>query len=63
VPRIQESREPMIGRELRATVSPAAIFAIRPIGLFMIYPVFCAHERELPGGSPLMIGMISGPTG
>jgi len=53
----------MSARELRATVSLAAIFALRLLGLFMIYPVFADYARGLRGASPLMTGMALGAYG
>jgi MFS family permease len=53
----------MTPRELRATGSLAAIFAMRLLGLFMIYPVFAAYARDLPGATPEMIGLALGAYG
>jgi MFS family permease len=53
----------MTPRELRATGSLAAIFAMRLLGLFMIYPVFAAYARHLPGATPEMIGLALGAYG
>ncbi len=53
----------MTPRELRATGSLAAIFAMRLLGLFMIYPVFAAYARHLPGATPAMIGLALGAYG
>jgi MFS family permease len=53
----------MTPRELRATGSLAAIFAMRLLGLFMIYPVFAAYARDLPGATPAMIGLALGAYG
>ncbi len=39
----------MNGTELRATISLAAIFAARLLGLFMIYPIFAQYARGLSG--------------
>ncbi|MCY0387242.1 MFS transporter [Robbsia sp. Bb-Pol-6] len=40
----------MSGLELRATLSLAAIFALRMLGLFMIMPVFSIYAKTIPGG-------------
>jgi predicted MFS family arabinose efflux permease len=40
----------MSGLEMRATVSLAAIFALRMLGLFMIMPVFAIYAKGIPGG-------------
>ncbi|HUC65582.1 MAG TPA: MFS transporter [Stellaceae bacterium] len=53
----------MTPRELRATGSLAAIFAMRLLGLFMIYPVFATYARHLPGATPAMIGLALGAYG
>jgi MFS family permease len=51
----------MTGRELRASVSLASIFALRMLGLFMILPVFALHARGMPGGDDAtMIGLAMG---
>lgn len=41
----------MSALELRATVSLAAIFALRMLGLFMIMPVFSIYAKTIPGGN------------
>ncbi|MGH8317441.1 MAG: MFS transporter [Steroidobacteraceae bacterium] len=47
-------------QELRAAVSLAAVFAVRMLGLFMIYPVFAAFARHLTGATPYKIGLALG---
>ncbi len=47
-------------RELRATASLAAVFSVRLLGLFMIYPVFAAYARNLAGASPYLVGEALG---
>ncbi|HUX73122.1 MAG TPA: MFS transporter [Steroidobacteraceae bacterium] len=47
-------------QEFRATVSLAAIFSLRLLGLFMIYPVFAAYARQLAGATPYKIGLALG---
>lgn len=50
--------------ELRATVSLAAIFALRMLGLFMIMPVFSIYAKTLPGGdNVLLVGIALGAYG
>ncbi|WP_250471186.1 MFS transporter [Caballeronia sp. GAFFF1] len=50
--------------ELRATVSLAAIFALRMLGLFMIMPVFSIYARTIPGGdNVLLVGIALGAYG
>ncbi len=50
--------------ELRATVSLAAIFALRMLGLFMIMPVFSIYAKTIPGGdNVLLVGIALGTYG
>ena len=50
--------------ELRATVSLAAIFALRMLGLFMIMPVFSIYAKTIPGGdNVLLVGIALGAYG
>jgi MFS family permease len=58
-----EPRQAMTGRELHATGALAAIFAMRLLGLFMIYPVFFGYARQLRGATPEMIGLALGAYG
>jgi MFS family permease len=46
--------------ELRAAWSLAAVFSVRLLGLFMIYPVFAAYARNLTGANPYLIGEALG---
>lgn len=50
----------MARQELRAALSLAAVFSVRLLGLFMIYPVFAAYARNLSGASPYLIGEALG---
>ena len=47
-------------QELRAATSLAAVFSVRMLGLFMIYPVFAAFARHLAGATPYKIGLALG---
>lgn len=47
-------------QELRAVGSLAAVFSVRLLGLFMIYPVFAAYARGLHGATPYLIGEALG---
>jgi MFS family permease len=50
--------------ELRATVSLAAIFALRMLGLFMIIPVFSIYAKTIPGGDNVfLVGLALGAYG
>jgi predicted MFS family arabinose efflux permease len=53
----------MTDREVRATTSLAGVFALRLLGLFMIYPGFAAYARGLKGATPEMIGLALGGYG
>jgi MFS family permease len=46
--------------EMRATGSLAAVFSVRLLGLFMIYPVFEHYARPLSGSTPYRIGVALG---
>ena len=46
--------------ELRAASSLAAVFSVRLLGLFMIYPVFAAYAGKLTGANPYLIGEALG---
>ncbi len=50
----------MTRQELRAAGSLAAVFSVRLLGLFMIYPVFAAYARGLTGATPYLIGEALG---
>ncbi|MDE2072369.1 MAG: MFS transporter [Alphaproteobacteria bacterium] len=50
----------MSRQEFRASISLAAIFSLRMLGLFMIYPVFAAYGRHLSGATPYKIGLALG---
>ncbi|HEX7682837.1 MAG TPA: MFS transporter [Trinickia sp.] len=61
-PSVTSSR--MSAPELRATVSLAAIFALRMLGLFMIMPVFSVYAKTIPGGeNVLLVGIALGAYG
>jgi MFS family permease len=46
--------------ELRAAASLAAVFSVRMLGLFMVYPVFAAFASHLGGATPYKIGVALG---
>jgi predicted MFS family arabinose efflux permease len=50
----------MSKQELRAATSLAAVFSLRMLGLFMIYPVFALFARELTGATAETIGLALG---
>jgi predicted MFS family arabinose efflux permease len=47
-------------QEYRAAGSLAAVFSVRLLGLFMIYPVFAAYAQGLSGATPYLIGEALG---
>ena len=47
-------------KELRAAGSLAAVFSVRLLGLFMIYPVFATYARQLSGVTPTKVGLALG---
>jgi MFS family permease len=47
-------------QDLRASVSLAAVFSVRMLGLFMVYPVFATFARQLAGATPYKIGVALG---
>jgi len=50
----------MQGNEFRAAASLAAVFSVRLLGLFMIYPVFAAYAQGLSGATPYLVGEALG---
>jgi MFS family permease len=47
-------------QEFRAAGALAAVFSVRLLGLFMIYPVFAAYAGGLSGANPYLIGEALG---
>jgi len=47
-------------QEFRAAGSLAAVFSVRLLGLFMIFPVFAAYAQHLAGATPYLIGEALG---
>src|SRR4051812_20745221 len=57
-------RERMSPVELRASLSLAAIFGLRLLGMFVILPVFAIYAEKLPGGTNLtLVGIAIGAYG
>jgi len=50
----------MTSHERRAALSLSSIFALRMLGLFMIYPVFSVYAKGLQGVTPTTIGLALG---
>lgn len=54
----------MTALERRATVSLAAVFALRMFGMFSILPVLAIYAESLPGGAnPFLVGVALGIDG
>lgn len=47
-------------QERRAVQSITALFALRIVGLFLLYPVLSLYAQSLPGQSPALIGWAFG---
>jgi MFS family permease len=50
----------MVPAERRAVFSLASIYALRMMGLFMIFPVFALYGQTLEGSTPFLIGLAMG---
>src|SRR5581483_8603201 len=46
--------------EFRAIGSLAAVFSVRLLGLFMVYPVFAAYAQKLGGATHYLVGEALG---
>ncbi|VAW53344.1 Inner membrane transport protein YajR [hydrothermal vent metagenome] len=53
----------LASQERRAAISLAMIYAFRMLGLFMILPIFALYSDELPGATPLLMGVALGVYG
>lgn len=53
----------MTPQELRASLSLAAVFLLRMLGLFMITPVFPLYAEHLEGATPELVGIAVGVYG
>jgi MFS family permease len=61
---IQTDPHRMTASERRASVSLAAIFALRMLGLFIVLPVFALEARRYPGGDDAaLVGLAMGVYG
>ncbi len=54
---LQDITSPMTRLERRATFSLASIYALRMLGLFMMFPVLSLFAGKIPGATPLLIGL------
>lgn len=50
----------MTKQEFRAAISLSAVFSVRLLGLFMIYPVFASYAGSLSGATAYLIGEALG---
>ncbi len=55
--------ESMNTLEKRAVLSLGALYVFRMLGLFMVLPLLAVYAAEMPGGSPVMIGLALGAYG
>ncbi len=62
-PDIKTANVPFSATERRATAGLAAIFSTRMLGLFMVLPVFALYAHELPGATPMLVGLAIGAYG
>lgn len=53
----------MSGAERRSVAGLAGIFALRMLGLFLLLPVLAVYARDLPGSTPLLVGIAVGAYG
>ena len=53
----------MSAAERRAVSGLAGIFALRMFGLFLLLPVLAVYARDLPGSTPLLVGIAVGAYG
>jgi len=50
----------LTGGEWRSILSLGGVFFLRMLGLFLILPVLSPHASELPGATPILIGLAMG---
>lgn len=54
---VLEIDSPMTPAELRASLSLAAIYMLRMLGMFLILPVFSVFARDLGDATPTLVGL------
>lgn len=54
---VLELDTPMTRLERRASLSLAAIYMLRMLGMFLILPVFAVLARDLPDATPMLVGL------
>ena len=50
----------LVRTEVRVTGALAAVLAARMLGLFLLLPVFAVLGRDLPGATPVLVGLAIG---
>ncbi|MGM0564357.1 MAG: MFS transporter [Pseudomonadota bacterium] len=53
----------MLPGERRAALSLALVYMFRMVGLFIVLPVLALHAENLPGATPLLLGLAVGVYG
>ncbi len=54
---LQDITSPMTKMEKRAVLSLSSIYALRMLGLFMILPVLSLFTEQMPGATPMLVGL------
>ncbi|EXJ16508.1 MFS transporter [Imhoffiella purpurea] len=62
-PNLDIPKTPLSPTERRAAMGLAAIFSTRMLGLFMVLPVFALYAYDLPGATPILVGLAIGAYG
>lgn len=57
------TKNPMTPVERRAVGALALLYSFRMLGLFMVLPLLALYAADMPGGTPLMIGLALGAYG
>lgn len=57
------TKNPMTTVERRAVGALALLYSFRMLGLFMVLPLLALYAVDMPGGTPLMIGLALGAYG
>ena len=57
------TKNPMTPVERRAVGALALLYSFRMLGLFMVLPLLALYAVDMPGGTPLMIGLALGAYG
>ena len=57
------TKNPMTSVERRAVGALALLYSFRMLGLFMVLPLLALYAADMPGGTPLMIGLALGAYG